>query len=370
MKFTIAKEHLIAGLQAVQSAISERQPLPVLSNVLLKTKENELEITGTNMDMTIICTVKANVEVQGATTLPAKRFFQIVGKLPTPLISLDINESHQCTIESGSVYFKLFGLPPEDFPVIPQIDETQFIIIPTSKMKRMVERTAFAMSQEDNRMVLNGMYFTVEGDIVTTVATDGRRMALCEDKVDSFSGNGQCIIPSRTVGELRKLFSTSGSAKICWENRQISFFIEGEKNIKVKMISKLMEGTYPNYRQVVPVELKHSLALSREELLNAVARAELMTSERSHIVNLSFGNNQLTISSHSAEVGEAKETLMINHEGPEIVISFNPTFLMDPLKTLDDSEIYLEINDEFSPALLRAKENSKFVVMPMRPPTA
>ena len=146
--------------------------------------------------------------------------------------------------------------------------------------------------------------------------------------------------------------------------------IEGEKNIKVKMISKLMEGTYPNYRQVVPVELKHSLALSREELLNAVARAELMTSERSHIVNLSFGNNQLTISSHSAEVGEAKETLMINHEGPEIVISFNPTFLMDPLKTLDDSEIYLEINDEFSPALLRAKENSKFVVMPMRPPTA
>ena len=214
-------------------------------------------------------------------------------------------------------------------------------------------------------------FFTFAGAEPATSNLRGKLFAKASDNGKALLGVArQATSATSTSGNCAQFATTECDLDSIYLVVMKYSFIEGEKNIKVKMISKLMEGTYPNYRQVVPVELKHSLALSREELLNAVARAELMTSERSHIVNLSFGNNQLTISSHSAEVGEAKETLMINHEGPEIVISFNPTFLMDPLKTLDDSEIYLEINDEFSPALLRAKENSKFVVMPMRPPTA
>lgn len=370
MKLTIAKEHLIYGLQAVQNAVSERQSLPVLSNVLLRTTEDGLEITGTNMELKIICTIKATVEVQGTTTLPARRFLQIVSKLPTPLISLSVNEMHQCSIESGSVFFKLFGLPAEDFPMIPQIEETQYAVLNVLKLKKMVERTSFAMSVEDNRAILNGLNFCVVGGNITFVATDGRRMALCEDTIDSGSGDGQCVIPGRTVTELKKLLTADGNVKICWESRQAVFKIDGDKGASIQLITKLMEGVYPNYKQVVPVELKHSLVLSREEFLNAIARAELMTSERSHVVKLVFANNQLTITSSSAELGEAREIMLVNHEGPEISISFNPTFLMDPLKTLDDSEVFLEISDEFSPALLRAKEHSQFVVMPMRSPVS
>lgn len=370
MKLTIAKEHLIYGLQAVQNAVAERQTLPVLSNVLLRTTEDGLEITGTNMDLKIICTVKATIEVQGTTTLPARRFLQIVSKLPTPLVTLDVNEMHQCNITSGTVFFKLFGLPAEDFPVIAQIEETQYVTLKSLQFKKMIERTSFAMSQEDNRAVLNGLNFCVMEGNLTLVATDGRRMALCEDKVEGSSNDGQCIIPSKTVSELRKLISFDGSVKVCWESNKAVFKIEGDKGASIQLITKLMEGVYPNYKQVVPVELKHSLVLSREEFLNAIVRAELMTSERSHVVKLLFGTNQLTISASSSEVGEAKETLLINHEGPDISISFNPTFLMDPLKTLDDGEVFLEINDEFSPALLRAKEHSQFVVMPMRSPAS
>ncbi|MBQ7590213.1 MAG: DNA polymerase III subunit beta [Verrucomicrobia bacterium] len=370
MKLTIAKEHLIYGLQAVQNAVSERQTLPVLSNVLLRTVEDGLEITGTNMDLKIICTVKASVAVHGTTTLPARRFLQIVSKLPTPLISLSVNEKHQCTIESGTVYFKLFGLPAEDFPLIPQIDESQYVVLKALNLKKMVERTAFAMSLEDTRAVLNGLNFCVMGGTLTLVATDGRRMALCEDNVIANSGDGQCIIPSKTVSELKKLISVDSEVKVCWEPRQALFMIQGDKGSTIQLITKLMEGVYPNYKQVVPVELKHSLVLSREEFLNALTRAELMTSERSHVVKLQFANNQLTLTANSAEVGEAKETMIVSHEGPEISISFNPTFLMDPLKTLDDGEVFLEINDEFSPALLKTKEKCQFVVMPMRSPTA
>lgn len=366
MKLTIAKDTLGYALQAVLNAVSERQTLPILSNVLLRTTPEGLEVSATNLDIRIICTVAATVEVQGSTTLPARRFSQIVNRLPTPLISLEINETHQCKVTSGSVYFKLFGMPAEEFPITTQVEETQFFSVKAPALKKMVERTAFAMSQEDNRAVLNGLHFSLLEKKLTLVATDGRRMALCDTQVEAASGDGQGIMPAKTVAELRKLTPAEGEVKVYWEGRKVLFQMDGPGGAKLQLISKLMEGVYPNYKQVVPVELKHTLTLAREEFLNALARAQLMTSERSHVVKLVFGQNQLTISAKSMEVGEAQETLVMNHEGPELSISFNPTFLVEPLKTLDDGEVFLELNDEFSPALLRAKENAQFVVMPMR----
>ena len=366
MKLTIAKETLGYALQAVLNAVSERQTLPILSNVLLRTTPEGLEVSATNLDIRIICTVAATVETQGSTTLPARRFSQIVNRLPTPLISLEINEMHHCKVTSGSVYFKLFGMAAEEFPLSTEVEQTQSFGVKAPTLKKMLERTAFAMSQEDNRAVLNGLHFSLLEKKLTLVATDGRRMALCDTDVESATGDGQGILPAKTVSELRKLTPLDGEVKIYWEGKKALFRMDGPAGAEVVLISKLMEGVYPNYKQVVPVELKHTMTLSREEFLHALARAQLMTSERSHVVKLVFGQNQLTISAKSMEVGEAQETLVMNHEGPELSISFNPTFLVEPLKTLDDGEVFLEMNDEFSPALLRAKENAQFVVMPMR----
>lgn len=367
MKLTISKEQMIQGLQAVQNIVSTRTTLPVLSNVLIRAEENRLSLTATDLDVTISSAVEAEVERPGAVTLPAKKLFGIVRELPTPRIEIEVDDKHRAEITAGAAFYKMHGLAAEEFPALPKFEESRRIILPQDKLKSLLRKTSFASSTDESRFVLNGIFVTLKEHTITLVATDGRRLALAEEEVDvPPSSQGECIVPSKAINELNRLLSTQGDVEVKLTDNQVAFTLQGEKEFGTLIISKLIDGTYPNYRQVIPAETKQRITLAREELLQALRRAELMTSEKSNSVKLSFGNNRVEITANTPEVGEARETIAVNYSGPDIAIAFNPIYMMDPLKNLDGDEVYLELIDELSPGLIKINGPFLYVLMPMR----
>jgi len=215
--------------------------------------------------------------------------------------------------------------------------------------------------------VLNGIFISLKDHKMTMVATDGRRLALVDEEVDvSEKSHGEFIVPAKAVNELNRLLLDKGNIEIHYAENQASFNLKDEKESSILIVTKLIEGNYPNYRQVIPAETKERVALVREEFFHALRRAEIMTSEKSNSVKLSFGKNKLEITANSPEVGEAKETLAINYKGPEMAIAFNPKYMIDPLNALANDEVFLELIDELSPGVLKINGPFLYVVMPMR----
>lgn len=367
MKLTISKEQIINGLQAVQNIVSARTTLPILSNVLLRAEGERLELTATDLDVTISCSVDATVTSPGATTLPVKRFFGIVRELPAPSIEMEVNEKQTCVITAGASYYKINGLAPEEFPPLAKFAEKKRVVLPQEKLRSMLRKTSFAISTDETRFVLNGIFFSLKDHKITLVATDGRRLALADEEVDlPVESDGEFIVPTKAINELGRLLAGNGTVEVKFTDNQAAFALQDDKGSSVLVVSKLIEGNYPNYRQVIPAETKERIALAREELLHALRRAEIMTSEKSNSVKLSFGKNNLSITANTPEVGEARESIAINYKGRELAIAFNPVYMMDPLKALDNDEVFLELIDELSPGVLKINGPFLYVLMPMR----
>ena len=367
MKLAISKEQLIQGLQAVQNIVSTRTTLPVLSNVLVRAEGTRLDLTATDLDVTISSSVEANVEKAGAVTLPAKKLFGIIKELPNPQIELEVDEKNSCRITAGASYYKINGLAAEEFPPMPKFAENRKITLPQDKLKSLLRKTSFAISTDESRFVLNGIFMSLKDHKVTLVATDGRRLALAEEEVDIPSNSqGECIVPSKAINELNRLLGTKNDVEIKFTDNQAAFSLGGENGYSTLIISKLIDGNYPNYRQVIPGEAKERITIVREELLQALRRAEIMTSEKSNSVKLHFGKNKLEITANTPEVGEARESIAINYKGNEMAIAFNPTYMMDPLRNLDNDEVYIELIDELSPGVIKINGPFLYVLMPMR----
>jgi DNA polymerase III subunit beta len=367
MKLTISKEQMIQGLQAVQNIVSTRTTLPVLSNVLLRADAKRLDLTATDLDVSISSAVEANVDRPGAVTLPAKKLFGIVRELPAQQIELEVDEKNVCRIVAGASFYKINGLAAEEFPPLPKFAENRKINLPQDKLKSLLRKTSFAISTDESRFVLNGIFLSLKEHKVTLVATDGRRLAMAEEEVDiPASSQGECIIPSKAINELNRLLGTQNDVEIKFTENQVAFTLQGANGFSTLVVSKLIDGNYPNYRQVIPGEAKERITLGREELLQALRRAEIMTSDKSNSVKLSFGKNKLEITANTPEIGEARESIAVNYKGNDIAIAFNPVYLMDPLKALDNDEVYLELIDELSPGVVKINGPFLYVLMPMR----
>lgn len=367
MKLTISKEQIIQGLQAVQNIVSNRTTLPVLSNVLLRAEGNRLDLTATDLDVTISSAVEATVEKPGAITLPAKKLFGIVRELPSQQVDMELDDKNFCRITAGASFYKIHGLPAEEFPAFPKFEENRKLTIAQDKLRGLLRKTSFAISTDESRFVLNGIFFSLKEHTITLVATDGRRLALAEEEVDiAPSSQGECIVPSKAITELNRLLQTQNDVEIRFTDNQAAFTLQGDKGYSTIIITKLIEGNYPNYKQVIPGEAKERIALVREELLQALRRAEIMTSEKSNSVKLNFSKNKLEITANTPDVGEARESIAVNYKGNDIAIAFNPIYMMDPLKNLDNDEVYLELIDELSPGLIKINGPFLYVLMPMR----
>jgi DNA polymerase-3 subunit beta len=367
MNLSIAKDQLIHGLQSVQNVVSTRTTLPILSNVLMRAEDNKLDFTATDLDVTISCTVEANVKKKGATTIPVKRFFGIVRELGSPEIELEVDEKHACSVRAGASFYKINGLSADEFPPIPKFKEDKKIVLPQEKIKSMLRKTSFAISNDESRYVLNGIYIMLKEHKLTMVATDGRRLALVDEEVDiPENSQGEFIMPTKAVNEMARLLGDKGDVEMKFSENQAALTLKDEKGNSIILISKLVEGNYPNYKQVIPSETKERVALPREEFLAALRRAQIMTSDKANSVKLSIERNNLAITANSPEVGEARESLAINYNGKNLQIAFNPAYLIEPLGALTEDEVFLELIDELSPGVLKINGPFLYVVMPMR----
>lgn len=365
MKITIAKDQLINGLQAVLNVVSSRTTLPVLSNVLMKAEGNRLELTATDLDVFISCSVEAQVQKAGACSLPVKRLASIVRELPVAELDLEVDDKTVCSLRAAASFYKIHGIPADEFPPLPKFKESKKVSIAQDKLKTMLRRTSFAISTDETRYVLNGIFFTLKEDKFTMVATDGRRLAMAEEEMTSAS-QGDFIVPTKAINELGRLLQPTGDVEIKFTDNQAMFTLSKEGAGSVLLISKLVEGNFPNYKQVIPSETKERITLLREEFQQALHRAELMTSDKSNSVKLAFSKDNLAITANTPDVGEGRESIAINYKGKEFAIAFNPGYLLDPLKALETDEVYLELIDELSPGVVRVNGPFLYVLMPMR----
>ena len=366
MNLTITKEQIIVGLQSVQNVVSTRTTLPILSNVLLRAEDQHLEITATDLDVTVACKVEAKITKPGATTLPVKKLFGIVRELNGE-IEIETDEKNIASIRSGSSFFKIHGLGADEFPPLPKFKDDKKVTLSQETIRGMLKKTSFAVSTDESRYVLNGIFVSLKEGKMTFVATDGRRLALVDEEVEvSEKSSGEFIVPAKAVNELTRLLQDKGNVEIKFGENQASFALNNENGFSVLLITKLIEGNYPNYRQVIPGEAKERIPLGREEFQQALRRAEIMTSEKANSVKLAFGKNNLTITANSPEVGEARETIAINYKGKEFAIAFNPRYMIDPLAALTEDEVFLELIDELSPGVVKINGPFLYVVMPMR----
>jgi DNA polymerase-3 subunit beta len=367
MNLTISKEQLINGLQTVQNVVSSRTTLPILSNVLLRAEGDRLELTATDLDVTVCCSVEAKVKTAGATTIPVKRFFGIVRELGNLELDLEADEKHSCSIRSGASFFRIHGLSADEFPPLQAFKEDKKVALPQDTLRGMFKKTSFAISTDEARYVLNGIFISLKDHKMTMVATDGRRLALVDEEIDiSDNSHGEFILPAKAVNELTRLLQDKGEVEVRYAENQASFTLKDEKNSSILIVTRLVEGNYPNYRQVIPSETKERVTLAREDFMHALRRAEIMTSDKANSVKLSFTRNKLEITANAPEVGEAKESLAVNYKGPEMAIAFNPKYVIDPLSALVNDEVYLELIDELSPGVLKINGPFLYVVMPMR----
>lgn len=367
MNLTIAKDQLINGLQAVQNVVSTRTTLPILSNVLLRAEGDRLELTATDLDVTVSCAVEAKVKKGGSSTVPVKKLFGIARELGAGEIDLEVDDKNICAVRSGPSYYKIHGLGADEFPPMPKFKEDKKVTIKQETLKSMMKKTSFAISTDEARYVLNGIFISLKDHKMTMVATDGRRLALVDEEVDvSEKSQGEFIVPAKAVNELNRLLQDKGDVEIKFTDNQAAFTLKDEKASSILIITKLIEGNYPNYKQVIPGETKERIALPREEFLHALKRAEIMTSEKANSVKMAFGKNNLAITANAPEVGEARESIAVNYKGKEMAIAFNPKYLIDPLNALTNDEVFIELIDELSPGVLKINGPFLYVVMPMR----
>src|ERR1700751_4408829 len=362
MKFSVSKDKMLEGLSIVQNVVSTRTTLPILSNVLLQASDGEIRLTTTDLDVGVRGTVEAQIERTGATTLPARRLFAIVRELPAAEIYFDVDSKNLASIRSGSSFFKIRGFPEDEFPPLPRFDEAKVFTIAQKDLRDGLKKTSYAISTDETRYVLNVILFSFKDNKLTLVATDGRRLAMAEIELEfPRSHESDLIVPTKAVTELQRLLTDEGEVKVSMGGGQIAFDLN-----KTLLVSKLIEGNYPNYRQVIPGEAKERVKLEREMFLNSLRRVSLLASDKSHSVKLNFSKNNLDITANTPEVGEAKESLAVPYKGRELSIAFNPEFLMAPLRALTEDEVFLDLIDEMSPGVLKIQTPFLYVLMPMR----
>lgn len=364
MRISVQKEDLVRGIQTVQNAVSVRGSLPILANILLETKDNQLCLTATDLDIAISCFIPAEIQEKGAITVPAKRFGDVVKELwSDDAIKLQVVKGNTVQIETKKTNYKIPGLAKDDFPQIPFFTgEKNAIILPQRTLNEMLKMTQFAMSRDEARYVLNGTLFSFNGKLARLVATDGRRLAMIERELDKPSPiKKNIIIPTKTIHELSRNLQETGDVHILFKENQIQFQIN-----QTYITSRLIEGEFPNYEQVIPQKTKEQLLLSTKDFLSATRRASIFTNQESQSIKISLDKNRMVISKNTPEVGEAYEEIETDYKGGGLVIGFNPNYLIDVLKTIPDEKVKFELIDPEKPGMIRAENNYTYIVLPMQ----
>ena len=373
MKFKINRDQFANGLAQVLNVVGSKATMPILSNVLIEAEKDRISLTTTNLDLGIRCQIKAEVREGGAVTLPVKRLATIVRELPNVDVTVDASANHQVKIASGGSNFRIMGIGRDEFPPLPEFGDEKNFSVEQAELAQMIKSVSYAQSTDETRYILNGVYFNHRDGKLSLVATDGRRLALVSKEMETPEATaGSIILPAKTVSELVRLLGNGEKVRVAFNERRASFEIATDKLAdagfveSIYLYSKVVEGNYPNYQQVIPKETHQRIKLERELFLQCIHRAALVCSEKSNSVRIKLSTNQLEITAQSPDFGEAHESMAIAYSGPELQVAFNPSFLMDPLRAVTKDEVFFEVKDEVSPGVYKTLESFICVIMPVR----
>ena len=367
MKFKTQKSQLVSELQLLQGIVEKRNTLPILANILIETQEKGIRLTGTDLEVGMLTFCEAEIEEEGGITISGKKLFEIVRSLPEEgnILFETLGDGELVKIKCETSEFKISGLPVKDYPQIPLANFKRSIKLPLNTFHKMIDKTYFAITQEQ-RYYLNGALMILNNDSWELVSTDGHRLAytfIHEDINFNLSEEIQIIISKKALNEIRKM--NDEEIEFDFDENNL-FFRTGKRTL----ISRIIEGKFPEFRAVIPQNNENILTVSRENLITSIKRVALLSSERSRGVKFIIRANQLELYTSNPEIGEARDIINVNFSGENLEIAFNSQYILDFLNTVKSETIRFEIKDENSAVLIQPGEREevgyKYVLMPMK----
>ena len=377
MKFVIPKADLLDAVNKVKTVVSAKSALPILSHILIEAGDNSIRLSATDLKVSIECSVDCTVEKEGALTVSSQRISSILSELPDLDVSMELQDSNVVRqdsnvvrLECGKIHTKLYSMSPEEFPPVRDFEGIEPLVLPQSLLSEIFQRTQFAICTDQARYNLTGLLIEIKEGTLTAVATDGRRMSLVKQTEGIVSGiDIKVIVPSKMINELSRLLSDDGDVNILISDNQAGFSFGS-----LRLVTALIEGTFPNYEMVVPKSHDKEALVSTAAFSEAIRRTRTMTNDKFNSVRLQVSDGTLHLMVTTPEVGEYEEDMPLDYTGDEIEIAFNPDFVLDVLKHIDSEQTKLVLKDSMSPGVIRPvneeddAKGSEYinVVMPIR----
>lgn len=372
MKIQVKRDEILKGIQRAQGVVERKSTMPVLSNLLIETGGEGIDIIATDLEIGIKDRCAAKVIESGAVAVSARKVFEILREIIGEDILIEKEKNNWVKITDGNSEFRIMGLGKEEFPSLPEAKETSLLTIEASLLSEMLKKTIYASGESDTRYVLNGLLFAAKpqppGISLTMVGTDGHRLAIINKSIEAnktgLQEDKNVIIPKKTAVELKKLIEEGDSAlSVGLDKNHIIF-----KRENTIILSRLIEGNYPNYEQVLSATHDKKVSIGREIFIGALRRVSILSKEKTNAVKLDIEKDRIILSSNNPDIGEAKEETKISYKGEALSIGFNARYLLDALSAMDGENVTLNLYDPLSPAFLTEEGETgyKCVVMPMR----
>jgi DNA polymerase III subunit beta len=365
MELTTSQDILVRGLQKIQGIVERRNTLPILSHFLLVAQTDGVVIHATDLELGYKGSLEATVNKPGTITLPARKTYDILRELPAGVeVNLALANHGWVRITAGSASFRVPCLPAEEYPSLPRIDDVDFFSLDSEALEEMIRKTIFATSHDETRYTLSGVLMVSDGESMTMVATDGHRLAHARNAM-SLGKTLRFIVPRKALEEVGRFAADSDERDVAMaalENHLV--FRKGQSTL----ITRLIEGQFPDYEGVIPKEFSRRATVAHEHLLRALRRVSLLSNEKTKPVKIEFESSSMTLRSNTPEMGEAMEQIPATYNGEAMVMGFNARYMLEALAVMTDEQVHLELNDPLSPGVLRPADHNQFfyVIMPMR----
>src|SRR3954465_2758459 len=367
MRFTISQEKLQEGLTAVAASIPAKTTLPVLANILVETTEKGIRLSGTDLDIAVSTEVSADVEAQGAITIPAKKLAEIARQLPPSPVKVAAVGEQRVTLDCGRSHFKILGLPKDEFPSFPSVKFQDSWRVRAGELRKLIDHTMFAVSTEESRPILNGVLWELRSELMRMVATNGHRLAKMEVPIATAGApSSDLIVPPKALDQIRRLFPEDEELEIARGDNHLGF-----RSPFTAVYTRLIEGPYPNYDQVIPRDNNRIAIADRQSLISALRRMSVIASDQTHRIRLSFNAALLRFSVQTPDLGEATDEMAIRYNGDPLDIGFNATYLLEILRYIPTDEVKLTFRAPERAATLEPEAWSEpgsylCLVMPLR----
>jgi DNA polymerase-3 subunit beta len=367
MELVVRKSDLLRELQLFQGIVERKNTIPILANVMMEARGDELRMLATDLEVGLRSSCGASIAKTGALTLPAKKLYEIVKALPDTEVRIE-QEGTSVTVAADRFDSKMQTLPREDFPAVPDVTPEAGVVLPGKLLKEMIAKTQFAITSEDTRYFLNGAQLVLKGGTITLVATDGHRLALVSATREGAGGADEvkAILPKKTLLELSRLLSES-DGDVVYRRGENHLFFEVAGRL---LVSRMIDGQFPAYERVIPKGNDKRIEFDRDRITSAIKRVALLSNERSRAVKFMVDRGKAEVASSSPEFGEARELLQVDYAGPAIQICFNSQYVLDFLNAVETESVSLELKDEQSQAVMRPVAadgyDYTYVIMPMR----